>query len=217
MIVTRRIALRIAAVVLLAVITQLAFFSYIDVLGASPNVVAVVVAVLGLLGGAVVGATCGFAAGLLLDCLLLQTLGISSLALLLVGYLGGRYRESFEVGGRWAAPLLVGGLVALGATAFAATQLMLGVDAEVSVAFLREILVQGAFAVLLALPLYPLIRRVLAPALIDYEPSSRSGLAGLGRRGASARRREPTAARHDDGRRRRRTRRGARPVRGAAG
>ena len=40
-----------------------------------------------------VGAVCGFAIGLLLDSALLQTLGVSSLVLLAVGYLAGRYRE----------------------------------------------------------------------------------------------------------------------------
>jgi rod shape-determining protein MreD len=218
MIVTRRIGLRIGLVLLVAVVLQVSFFSYITVFGASPNVISVVVAVLGLLGGAVIGAVCGFAAGLLLDSLLLQTLGISSLALLLVGYLAGRYRESFEIGGRAVAALLVGGLAALGAAAIAAIQLLLGVDAEVSIAFLREILVQGCFAALLAVALYPLIRRVLAPALVDYEPSGRSTLAGLGRRGGSARRRETAATTAEHGRRRlRRPPRRQRPVRGGVG
>ncbi len=219
MIVTRRIGLRIALIVLLAVIVQVSFLSYITVFGTSPNVIPVVVAVLGLLGGAVIGAVCGFAAGLLLDSVLLQTLGLSSLALLLVGYLGGRYRESFEIGGRMVAPLLVGGLAMIGAAAFAAIQLLLGVDAEVSIAFLREIAVQGVLAVLLALPLYPLVRRILAPALVDYEPSGRSSLAGLGRSGGSAGRREAAtpATEHEGRRLRRRARRGGRPVRGGVG
>ena len=56
-----------------------------------------VVVSLGLLGGGVVGAVCGFVAGLLLDSLLLQTLGVSSLVLLSIGYLAGRYREGVEI------------------------------------------------------------------------------------------------------------------------
>jgi rod shape-determining protein MreD len=199
------------------VIVQVSFLSFVSVFGVSPNVISVIVAVLGLLGGAVIGAVCGFAAGLLLDSLLLQTLGLSSLALLLVGYLGGRYRESFEIGGRTAAALLVGGLAMLGAGAFAAIQLLLGVDAEVSIAFLREIVVQGILAVLLALPLYPLVRRILAPALVDYEPSERAALAGLGRRGASGRRTAATAGEHQGRRLRRRPSRRGRPVRGGVG
>ena len=97
MIVTPRIALRIALIVIVAVILQVSFFSFLSILGATPYVVPVVVVSLGLLGGGVVGAVCGFAAGLLLDSLLLQTLGVSSLVLLSIGYLAGRYREGFEI------------------------------------------------------------------------------------------------------------------------
>ena len=57
-------------------ILQVSFFSYLILLGATPNIVPVVVVSLGLLGGGVVGAVCGFAAGLLLDSILLQTLGV---------------------------------------------------------------------------------------------------------------------------------------------
>jgi hypothetical protein len=41
--------------------------------------------------------------------------------------------------------------------------------------------VQGLLAILLMIPLYPLIRRILAPALIDYEPSRRLLVPGLRR------------------------------------
>ena len=181
MIVTRRIALRIALIVLVAVIVQVSFFSFLSFFGATPNVIPVVVVSLGLLGGAVVGAVCGFVAGFLLDSLLLQTLGVSSLVLLSAGYLAGRYREGVEITSFWIPPLLAGGFTLLSAAGLAAIQLMLGVDASVSIVFLREVVVQGLLAVLLALPVYPLIRRILAPALIDYEPSRRLLVPGLRR------------------------------------
>ena len=50
---------------------------------------------------------------------------------------------------------------------FAAIQLMLGVRTPVSLLVLREIVVQGLLAGLLAVPLYPLIRRALRPAIVD--------------------------------------------------
>ena len=71
MIVTPRIALRIALIVIVAVILQVSFFSFLSIFGTTPYVVPVVVVALGLLGGGVVGAVCGFAAGLLIDSLLL--------------------------------------------------------------------------------------------------------------------------------------------------
>jgi rod shape-determining protein MreD len=203
MIVTKRIALRIALIVLLTVIVQVSFFSYLEFFGAIPNVIPVVVVSLGLLGGGVVGAVCGFVAGFLLDSVLLQTLGVSSLVLLSIGYLAGRYREGIEITNAWVPPLLAGGFTLLAAAGLAAVELMLGVDASVSILFLREVVVQGLLAVILAVPLYPLIRRILAPALVDYEPGRRLLIPGLRR----SRRRTRGHTRLD---------RDRRPVRGGA-
>jgi rod shape-determining protein MreD len=173
MIVTRRIALRLALILLVAVVLQISFFSYIGLLGSTPDVLPVVVVSLGLLGGAVAGAVCGFAAGFLVDSALLQTLGVSSLVLLSIGYLAGRYRERTEISNRWTPALLAGALTLGGATGFAAIQLMLGVDTPVSLLVVREIIVQALLATLMALAIYPLLRRILAPALIDHQPGRR--------------------------------------------
>jgi rod shape-determining protein MreD len=173
MIVTRRIALRLAVILLVAVVLQISFFSYIGLLGSTPDVLPVVIVSLGLLGGAVAGAVCGFAAGFLVDSALLQTLGVSSLVLLSIGYLAGRYRERAEISNRWTPALLAGALTLGGATGFAAIQLMLGVDTPVSLLVVREIIVQALLATLLAFAVYPLLRRLLAPALIDHQPGRR--------------------------------------------
>lgn len=188
MIVTPRIALRLALIVIVAVILQVSFFSFLSILGATPYVVPVVVVAIGLLGGGVVGAVCGFFAGLLMDSLLLQTLGVSSLVLLSIGYLAGRYREGFEIRSGVVPALLAGGFTLLGAAGFAAIELMLGVDAPVSLLVVREILVQSLLAVAMGFAVYPLVRRALGPALIDYRPSSRLLAAGRVRRRRGPRR-----------------------------
>ena len=167
MIVTWRIALRIALIVVITIVLQISFFSYLTLFGTTPNVVPLMVVSLGLLGGVMVGAVCGFGTGLLLDSALLQTLGVSSLVLLGAGYLAGRFREGAEVSNSLIPPLLVGVLTTAAAAGFAAIQLMLGVETTVSLLVLREIFIQGLLAVLLAIPIYPLIRRILRPALVD--------------------------------------------------
>jgi rod shape-determining protein MreD len=193
MIVTRRIALRIALILLVGVILQVSFFSYLTFAGVSPDVLSVIVAILGLMGGAVVGGVAGFGAGFLLDCVLLQTLGVSSLVLMSVGYLAGRYREGFEIGNSLIPPLLVGGLTLLGAAEMAAIQLMLGVDVPVSLLVLREIVMKGILAAILALPGYPLMRMLLRAALLDERPSR--GLAAALTPGRSRRLRRSAARR----------------------
>jgi rod shape-determining protein MreD len=166
-IITRRSAIRIALLLVLSVVLQVSFFSYLSFFGTTPDIMPLVVISLGLLGGAVVGAVCGFATGLLLDSALLQTLGVSSLVLLTVGYMAGRYREGSELSNSLVPPLVIGGLTAAAAAGFAAIELMLGVRTPVSLLVLREIVVQGLLAVVLAIPLYPLIRRILRPAIVD--------------------------------------------------
>lgn len=167
MIVTWQVALRIALVLILAAVLQLAFFSQISLLGSTPDLLPVIAVALGLLGGGVIGAVCGFALGILTDSLLLQTLGVSSIVLLTVGYLAGRWRESFDITSSLLPPLLTGALALVGALMFAVIQLMLGVEAPVSLLFLREVVVKGVLAALLAIPFYPLVRLVLRPALVE--------------------------------------------------
>jgi len=186
-IVTRTIAIRIALIVIACVLLQVSFFSYLTVFGTTPNVVPLVVISLGLLGGGVLGAVIGFATGLLLDSVLLQTLGASSLVLLGVGYLAGRYREGTEISNSLLPPLIAGALTSAAAAGFAAIQLMLGVDTPVSLLVLREIFVQGLLAVILAIPIYPLIRRILRPAIVD-DVATRRARTPI-RPGAGARRR----------------------------
>lgn len=173
MIFTPRILALVSAILLAGVLLQLSFFSLVPLLGSVANLVPVVVVAIGLLGGAVPGAVAGFAAGLLLDAALGGTLGVQSLALLSAGYLAGRWREVYDIVSALVPPLLTGALTGVYATALAGLQLMLGVDAAISVLFVREILVQALLGMLLAVPAFPLIRRILRPALVDAGPSSR--------------------------------------------
>lgn len=186
MIVTRMIALRIAVIILAAVVLQVSFLSYLSILGATPYLLPVVIVALGLLGGSMVGAVCGFAAGLLVDSVLLQPLGVSSLVLLSIGYLAGRYREGFEISSSLSPPLLTGGFVLLGGAAFTALQLLLGVETPVSLLILREIVVQALLAVVLAVPVYPLVRRAVRAALIEDLPPRRVLMPASVRRRRSA-------------------------------
>jgi rod shape-determining protein MreD len=187
MIVTRRIGLRIALIMVVAVVLQLSFFSYLTLFGTTPNIIPLVAVSLGLLGGAMVGAICGFALGFVLDSTLFATLGVSSLVLLAVGYLAGRYREGTEISNTLMPPLLIGVLTMAASAGFSALQLMLGVEVHVSLLILREIFVQGLLAFLLAIPFYPLIRRALRPAIVDDVVAGRRMRAPI--RAAKARKR----------------------------
>ena len=72
MIVTPRIFARLAAIAIVAVLLQLSFFSRVELLHTSADILPAVVVSLGLLGGSLTGAAAGFSIGFLVDCLLIQ-------------------------------------------------------------------------------------------------------------------------------------------------
>jgi rod shape-determining protein MreD len=175
LIVTTRISIRIVLIVLIGVLLQLSFFSRVTIFETSPDVLPALVVSLGLLGGGMTGAVAGFSIGLLVDGLLVESLGGSSLVLLGTGYLAGLFRERFEIVSPLVPPLLCMGMTLLAELGFAAVQLALGVDAPVSVLIVRDMLLKGIFAFFLGWPIYLGVRRALRPALVEERRTTRRG------------------------------------------
>jgi rod shape-determining protein MreD len=173
MILTPGIIARVAALGVFAAIAQVVCFSKMDVFGTSPDFVLLVVFSLGVLGGSLTGAVAGFSIGLLIDCLLLETLGGFALTLLAVGYVAGRYRETVGRPTRGAVPLLGGALTLLGALVIAAIQIGTGVDANVSFLVVRDALVKSLIGAVLAIPVLLAVRLVVRSALVDERRAAR--------------------------------------------
>jgi rod shape-determining protein MreD len=158
---------RLAALAVLGVIVQTAAISQVTIFGAPVDLFPLVVAAVGLLTGSIVGACFGFSAGLFIDVAMLQTVGVTSLVYVLVGYGAGRLRELRDPA-HGLTPMAVGAVATLIATAgFAILTFMLGVDAPVSLLLLRQILVTVVVNTLLAVPVYAGVRRILSPLLPD--------------------------------------------------
>lgn len=158
---------RIAALVLVLVFVQIGVISEVPVFGVSVDVSPLLVAFVGLLCGSTLGALTGFAVGLLVDLLLVQTLGLSSLVFTVIGYWAGRLRELRDPQAALT-PLFVGGAaVAVATVGYSMFEFLLGVDAPVSVELLRQIVLEIVLDTLLALPMWLLVRRVLYPSLPD--------------------------------------------------
>ena len=174
MILTPNIVARLVAIVILGVILQLSFFSQVALFHVSPDVLPALVVVLGLLGGSLTGAVCGFWVGFLLDCLLIAPLGGASLVLLATGYLAGLFRERFEIHSALVAPVLCMALTLFAELGFGAVELMLGIDAPVSSLVIRDMLLKSIFAFFLGWAIYAGVRRALRPALVE-EPMVRRG------------------------------------------
>ena len=161
--------LRVGALLLLAVVLQLSGLSQLYILGGHLDLVVLVVAAAAYYGGSTAGCATGFAAGFLLDLASGATMGISSLVLTAVGYGVGRFREVRDPS-HGLLPLAVGA-ASTGAflVAFAAVSFMLDVGASVSPLVIRDAIVTTLLNVLLALPVFTGVRRLLRPAL-KYDP-----------------------------------------------
>jgi rod shape-determining protein MreD len=195
-ILTPNILARLTAVVIAGVVLQLGFFSQVTLFQVSPDVLPALVVVLGLFGGTLTGAVCGFSVGFLLDCLLIAPLGGASLVLLASGYLAGLFRERFEIHSPLVPPLLCMGLTLVAELGFGAVELTLGIDAPVSSLVVRDMLLKSIYAFFLGWGIYLLLRRLLAPALVE-EPTARRRrrprMLGAGRGRRARPRRRPRA------------------------
>jgi rod shape-determining protein MreD len=162
---TANLPLRLALLGFLAVVVQIAAISQLTVLGVTVDLSPLLVASVGLLAGSLPGAVFGFAVGLFIDLALVQTLGVTSLLLIAIGYGAGRLRELRDPS-HGLAPLAVGAAASATSTVgFAVMQFLLGVHAPVSWLLLREVVVTILVDTLLALPVYALVRRAIRGSL----------------------------------------------------
>jgi len=160
-----RLVLRITAIAFVAVVIQTSAVSQISVFGVSADITPIVVMSIGLLAGSLPGAVAGFGIGLLVDLTLVQTLGITSLLYIVIGYWSGRLRELRDPT-HGLTPIAVGAAAtAIAGIGMAIIQFLLGVDAPVSLLLAQQIFLTVLVNALITLPVYETVRRFLYRAL----------------------------------------------------
>jgi rod shape-determining protein MreD len=162
-----QLIIRIVLVAFFAVVIQETAISQISIFDVNADITPLVVMSIGLLCGSMPGAIAGFGIGLFVDMALFQTLGITSLLYIVIGYWSGRLHE-LRNPSHGLVPLALGAAAtAFAGIGMAVIQFLLGVDAPVSVLLVEQIVVQVLINSLIALPVYELVRRLLYPALPD--------------------------------------------------
>jgi rod shape-determining protein MreD len=162
-----RLLLRLLLLALGTVVIQEAAISQVSIFGISADITPLMVMSVGLLAGSLTGAVMGFATGLLVDTVLVQTLGITSLLYIAIGYWSGRLRELRDPA-HGLVPLAAGAAAtAVSGIGMTLIQFLLGVDAPVSLLLLQQLLVTILVNTLISLPVYAAVRRIIHPALPD--------------------------------------------------
>lgn len=155
---------RLAALGFATVILQVVAASQVRLFGATADLVPLAVAAVGLLLGPVAGAGFGFGIGLFLDLSLVQTVGLSSLLYVAVGYGAARFSE-LRPDSPFTA-IIVGAIITLLAgTGYSVMQFLIGVDAPVSLQLLREVVSTALVNAVVAPLVFAAVRRWLAPVL----------------------------------------------------
>ena len=147
-----------------ASVVQVTVLNPVSVAGGTPDLLLVALVALALLRGSVYGAAGGFFAGLVVDTATLQTLGLTSLLLTVLGYWIGRYGETTGRD-RGHAPLLSVAVVTL-LYAVGALLLRSVLGEDVSVGLVVDALVPSLLLnLLVAVPVFALCRWLFrAPA-----------------------------------------------------
>ena len=155
-------ALKVTAIVFVAVVLQASIVSTIQIRGGTPDLLLVTLVAIALLRGAIWGAAAGFAAGLLLDTASLARLGETSLLLTVAGYWIGRYGETTGRD-RTHAPLLsVAVVTVLYAIGSLVLHFLLRESAPARIVLVDELPATVALNLLLTFPVFWLVRRLFA-------------------------------------------------------
>ncbi len=156
-------AVKAALLLFAAAIVQVSVVSAIDVVGGRADVLLVVLVVVALARGFVVGAVGGFCAGLVVDAATLDTLGVSTLVIGMLGYWIGRYGETTGRDRAHAPVLAVVAATVLAAAGTLALHFVLGEHVSARLALVDALLPAILVNLLLTPPAYALCRRLLRP------------------------------------------------------
>jgi rod shape-determining protein MreD len=153
------------AIVFVAAMLQVVIVSSLLVSGGAADLLLVTVVALGLARGAIAGSVFGFLGGLVVDVITLDTLGLASLVLTLAGFWAGRYGETTGRDRRLAPLVAVGSLTILAAAFGVVLRYLLGEDVVVRHALLGSLAPTFVLNLLLAVPVYRLVRALVGEGL----------------------------------------------------
>lgn len=135
------------------------FFNWFTISGIMPNLFVVFVLFVGLFASKMMGTIYGMVIGLILDVLFRQKIGVSFIALGLVGFLATIFDKNFSKDSRMTIMLMVAGLTILyEAIIYFANYFVLGTTLEI-ISFLKILLIEVIFNLLLTIIIYPLLQK----------------------------------------------------------
>ena len=139
---------------------QINFFTWFNIAGIKPNLFVVLVLFLGLYTGERNGLFSGIFYGLFIDITMGRNIGISAIMLGIVGLLGGYFDKNFSKDSRIIIiAMVLGSTLIYELGSYFLNAIILSYSPEI-LAFIKIILIEMLFNMLLTIILYPLMQRV---------------------------------------------------------
>lgn len=144
------------AVFLCLYFLQANFFTWFTIADVMPNLFVIFLLFIGLFAGKKVGAICGLVFGIILDFCIGKSVFMYGVMLMVVGFLGGLLDKNFSKDSRITIMLMVIGMTCIFEMGmYLISVLLLSANIEI-VAFLRTLLIEIIYNVLLTIIVYPL-------------------------------------------------------------
>lgn len=138
---------------------QINFFSWFNIAGIKPNLFIILILCIGLFLKRNIAIIFGFVFGIYLDVLTGKQIGISAIMFMVIGFLGGYFDKNFSKDSKITILLMVAGSTFIYETVvYVYTMIRNAVSLEM-MGFIKILLIEILFNILLTIILYPLIRK----------------------------------------------------------
>ena len=136
------------------------FFTWFNIAGIMPNLFVVIVLFIGLFASKTMGTIYGIVIGLILDLLFGRSVGIQAVSLGLIGFLAGIFDKNFSKDSRMTIMLMVlSSTVIVEVLNYLFKYMFEGISVEIF-NFVKILILEVIFNLLLTIILYPVIRKV---------------------------------------------------------
>ena len=138
---------------------QINFFNWFTIAGVMPNLFVIFILFVGLFANKMMGTIYGMVLGLFLDVLFREKIGVSFIALGLVGFIATIFDKNFSKDSRMTIMLMVAGLTFLYETiVYFANGIINSINIEI-LSFARILIIEIIFNLFITIIIYPLIQK----------------------------------------------------------
>lgn len=144
---------------ILIYLLQTNFFNWFTIAGIKPNLLIIYILFLGLFAGRKIGITYGIIFGIIIDLISSKNIGITSIMLALIGFLGGYFDKNFSKENRITIMLMeIGATIIYELGIYLINAAILSYTIEI-LTFIKILLIEILYNTLITIVIYPILQK----------------------------------------------------------